>query len=281
MKLLACVDFSQYAPSVCDHAAWFAKGSNGSVELLHVIQRKDAVKARHDLSGTLGLGAKSALMDELVSIEEIAARSAREQGQALLMACEDRVRSDGINQVTSVHRHGGIVESVIEREAHADLVVIGKRGASADFARGHLGSKVERVVRESNKPVLVAGRAFRPVQRVLIAFDNGPSARKAVSFAATSSVFSGMHIEVVLVGAGNERNHAALRWAKELLGERSRRTEVVQGDVEDTLLAETARSQADLLLMGAYGHSPLRAMMVGSTTTSLVRSVTLPILLFR
>lgn len=281
MKLLAGVDLSQYAPSVCDHAAWLAMATGGSVELLHVIQRKDAVKARHDLSGALGLGAKSSLMDELVRIEEAETRIAREQGQALLRVCEVRMRSAGVEQVTTVHRHGGIVETVVEREAQADLVVIGKRGASANFAKGHLGSKVERVVRESVKPVLVANRAFKPIKRVLIAFDNGQSARKAVSFAATSPAVAGLHVDLLLVGADSERNRDALRWANEVLGERCRRSEIVGGHVDDTLLAETDRSQTDLLMMGAYGHSPLRAMMVGSTTTTMLRRVRLPVLLFR
>ncbi len=38
---------------------------------------------------------------------------------------------------------------------------------------------------------------------------------------------------------------------------------------------------AHMLVMGAYGHSPLRAMIVGSTTTEMVRSCSVPVLLFR
>lgn len=34
-------------------------------------------------------------------------------------------------------------------------------------------------------------------------------------------------------------------------------------------------------VMGAYGHSPLRSMIVGSTTTAMIRRLTLPVLLFR
>lgn len=127
IKLLACIDLSPYAHSVCDHAAWVATRLSAAVELLHVIQRKDAVAARHDLSGALGLGAKSTLMEELVSIEETEAKLAREQGRALLATSEQRLKLAGVREVTTVHRHGGIVETVIEREVDADLVVIGKR----------------------------------------------------------------------------------------------------------------------------------------------------------
>ena len=62
-----------------------------------------------------------------------------------------------------LHRHGGIVETILEREEDARVVVIGKRGASQEFAAGHIGSKIERVVRASNRPVLVASREIEPL----------------------------------------------------------------------------------------------------------------------
>ncbi len=280
-KLLACIDLSGYAPSVCDHAAWVATRLSGSVELLHILQRKDAMAARHDLSGALGLGAKSSLMEELVHIEEVEAKLAREHGRVLLLASEERLQKAGVENVTALHRRGGIVETIIEREVDADLVVIGKRGASAGFAKGHLGSKVERVVRQSIRPVLVANHAFKPIKRALIAFDGGPSARKAVNFVATSPLFDGVLADLVLVGADDDKHRDAVRWAGEVLGNRGKRAEIVSGDVDSALKASARQSKADLVVMGAYGHSPLRSMIVGSTTTAMIRGLSLPVFLFR
>lgn len=170
---------------------------------------------------------------------------------------------------------------MIGREADADLVVIGKRGASADFAKGHLGSKVERVVRQSVKPVLVASRTFRKIARALVAFDGGSSARKAVSFAATSPLFEGVDLHLIIAGAETDKNRDALRWAREVLGERCKRAEIVTGDADHVLIAAASQVEANLMIMGAYGHSPLRTLIVGSTTTAIMRGVTLPVLLFR
>ena len=281
LKLLACIDASQYAQSVCDYSAWIASGMGASVELLHVIQRKDSMTARHDLSGALGLGAKSSLMEELVGIEEVEAKLAKEQGRALLSASEHRLRNAGVSKVSALHRHGGIVETIIEREADADLVLIGKRGASADFAKGHLGSKVERVVRQSVKPVFVANRAFAPVDRVFIAFDGGSSSRKAVNFVATSALFEGAEVHLVMVGSDDRKNSDAVRSATEVLGDRCVRAEIIGGDVDRALKADAERVGAHILLMGAYGHTPLRSLIVGSTTTALISQLTLPVLLFR
>ena len=281
-KVLACIDPSIYATSVVDHAAWAAERLEAAIEVLHVIQRKDAVAARHDLSGAVGLGAKSALLDELTRIDEAEGKFAQSKGRLLLASARDRLEERGQSDVTLVHRHGGIVETIVEREADADLVVIGKRGASADFAKGHLGSKVERVVRQSVKPVLVASRAFTQPQAAVIAFDGGASARKAVAYAATSPLLRDVRLQVVMAGREDRESADRLNWARELLELRPGTTVTVdEGRPEEVIGAQVAATGAELLIMGAYGHSPLRAMLIGSTTTHMIRSCTLPVLLFR
>lgn len=279
-KLLACIDASPYANSVCDHAAWAAARLSASVDVLHVIQRKDAVAARRDLSGAVGLGAKSGLLEELARIDEETVRLAREQGRLLLEAAETQLREAGI-AVNLLHRHGGIVETIIEREADADVIVIGKRGASADFAKGHLGSKVERVVRASIRPVLVAARAFRPIKTVIAAFDNGPSAQKAVRFIADSPLFRDCTIR--LVTAGTEAQRGALEAAARDIsaGCAAVTAHLEAGNAEDVIARHMNEGGGDMLVMGAYGHSPLRNMIVGSTTTTMIRTCQVPVLLFR
>ena len=218
--ILACIDASLYATSVVEHAAWAAARLNGDIEVLHVIQRKDAVAARHDLSGAVGLGAKSALLEELVRIDESEGKLAQEKGRALLAAAKSHLEELGQSNLMLTHRHGGIVETIIEREEAADLVIIGKRGASADFAKGHLGSKVERVVRQSIRPVLVASRAYIEPKVIILAFDGGSSSRKALGFVATSPLFAGLTLHVVMAGREDQMHATHLNWARELLAVR-------------------------------------------------------------
>ena len=278
-RILACIDASEYATSVCDHAAWAAKRIGASVESLHVIQRKDTISARRDLSGAVGLGAKSSLMEELATLDEAEGRLARERGRVLLVAAADRLAERGIQAVEQTHRHGGIVETVVEREADANLVVIGKRGASSEFAKGHLGSKVERVVRASEKPVLIASRMFAEPQRLLLAYDGGKSAMRAARFIGTSKDFTDLPIHVLLAGGDNEQNRERLAraWATML----HHRVEVTLSDEEPDDMIRARYREGDLLVMGAYGHSPLRTLIVGSTTTSMLRTPNLPVMLFR
>ena len=56
---------------------------------------------------------------------------------------------------------------------------------------------------------------------------------------------------------------------------------VRNGDVEPTLHGYQAEHGIDLLVMGAYGHSRIRQFFVGSTTTSMIRTTSTPLLLLR
>ena len=281
--LLACIDASSYAASVTDHAAWAAGRLGASVELLHVIQRNDAVAARHDLSGAMGLGARSSLLEELVAIDEAEGRVARERGRLLLLAAEEKIRASGIESVVTTHRHGGIVETVIEREADADIVVIGKRGASHEFAAEHLGSKVERVIRESIRPVLVACREFTAPSTVMIAFDGRPNARKAVEFAASSKLFQGHTVHVVTAGKRGAQTEKDMAWALDVLSPAFQSTESVflEAPAGESIPKYVETEGIGMVVMGAYSHSPLRRFIVGSTTTSIMLNSHVPILLFR
>lgn len=278
-KVLASIDASSYAPSICDHAAWFAQRLGARVAVLHVIDRGEIARARIDLSGSVGLGASETLLEQLTAADEAQARLAQEHGRALLQGAAQRLQEAGVAEVETLHRHGEVAETVIELEQDSDLVIIGKRGESGNFAEGHTGSKVERVVRGSSRPILAVPRVFMPFTRVVIAFDGGESASRALHFTAESAAFAGLPVHVVSVGADAAKH---LDTARAVLGARAGVSfESLDGDVETSLCAALRAKSGDLLVMGAYGHSRIRELIVGSTTTAMLRTAKAPVLLFR
>jgi nucleotide-binding universal stress UspA family protein len=280
-NILACVDASNYAAPVCDLAAWASRKLELPVELLHVVQRKDAVAERHDLSGAIGLGVKSSLLEELTRLEEADARLQVERGRVLLAASAERLKAAGAAGVKLLHRHGGIVETILEREAEARIVVVGKRGASHEFAQDHIGSKVERVVRASNRPVLVASRAVEPPRNVVLAYDGSPAAKRALERCANSPLFDDLPIHVVMAGPDDERHRHLLDDARGQLDGHEVRTTLGSGKAEEMIADAVGAMPGAILMMGAYGHSPLRTLIVGSTTTAMIRMVRVPVLLVR
>ena len=61
-KIVALVDGSIYSASVCEHAAWIAGRTGAPVELIHVLARNQTT-ATQDHSGTIVLGARTALLE--------------------------------------------------------------------------------------------------------------------------------------------------------------------------------------------------------------------------
>jgi nucleotide-binding universal stress UspA family protein len=56
---------------------------------------------------------------------------------------------------------------------------------------------------------------------------------------------------------------------------------LIPGDAESIIARTVQEKGIDLLVMGAYGHSPLRSLFFGSKTSDLLRSATIPTLLIR
>lgn len=280
-KIVALVDGSVYSESVCDHAAWIAQRKGSSVEILHILGRRDG--GSKNLSGSLGFSARSKLMEELADLDAQTAKLNIQRGRAILEDAEARVREDGVKDVNTRLRNGDLMEELHTAEADADLVVIGKRGEAADFAKMHLGSNLERAIRTSSKPMLVTSRAFRPVETFLIAFDGGASSLKAVNHVAQSKVFAGLACKIVFAGVDTSENRATLERAKSVLTDAGYEVDAqIHDEQPDVAILEAVETQnVDMLLMGAYSHSKIRSLFIGSTSTEMVRSCKVPLMMFR
>ncbi len=280
--ILTCTDGSHYASSIYQHASWAASRLDAAIHVLHVIEREDAPAAR-DLSGSIGFHASSELLKQLAELDEVHARVARLRGKAILEDAAEQLGAAGITSVTTTQRHGSLVETLDEFEEGAALVIIGKRGEHADFAKGHIGSNLERVIRSARIPVLVASREFKLVRRFLLAFDGGPSSLKAIHDIATRPFLKGLECHLLAVGKpdstlGRDLENAAVS----LRGAGFQVTsDLLPGDPDDVIAGEVGKREIDLLVMGAYGHSRVRQLILGSTTTHLIRTCLIPILLYR
>ena len=280
--LIALVDGSAYAESVCHHAAWIAGRTGAGVKVYHVMGRRQAPD-QQDLSGAIRLGARSKLLEELSALDAQRARLAQEHGRAILEDAAAIIAADGGVAVETRLRHGDLVDTITAKENTGDMIIIGKRGEAAGMAAAHLGSNLERIVRAAHKPVFVANRAFQPVQRVLIAVDGGASSLKAVDYVARSPLFAGLAVTVVFVGRETPEVARMLGDAVATLAAGGIAAEqcIQPGEPEKVLAQMAGQGQGGLLVMGAYGHSRVRQLIIGSTTTEMIRSCKVPVLLMR
>jgi len=281
MKIVSFIDGSSYTQSVLDHTQWVAEKTGASVEIVHVIGRRDT-ETPMNWSGNLELGARTALLNELAEHDAQRAKLAQERGRLLVSDAAAQLTKAGVAAQGKLRR-GDFIDAIADLEGDTDLFIIGKRGEAADFAKMHLGSNLERVARQSKKPVMVASRAFKPVKSFMIAYDGGESANKAVAHIAKGKLFPGLVCHLVMAGKDNAENRGRLEAAQRQLEAQGYQVVPVLEEAEpEKLIVDFVKAKdIGLLVMGAYGHSRIRNLIIGSTTTEMIRSVLVPVMLFR
>jgi len=282
-KVMACLDVSIYNTPVTDYASWASRRLGAALVCLHVLDSKPVQSGEVDYSGSIGIDAGRHLLDELVELEARQNRIAMQHGRVMLEQACERARADDAIDPQALQRHGPLVQALTELEEGVRLFVLGKRGEAADFNTGHLGANLERVVRSVHRPTLVASREFRPVETFAIAFDGSPTTCKCVEMVAMSPLLQGLDCHLIVAGSEDSKGAAALDWAVQRLESAgfSPQTHRQAGDAERVIAECVDRLSVDLLVMGAYGHSRIRHLIVGSTTTAVLRSCTIPVLLLR
>ena len=282
-KVLACVDQSRFADYVADYASWAARRMEAPLEFLHIIDRKPEVATEPDHSGAIGMDAQETLLQELTAQDEARSRNAREQGRLFLNQLRERAVAAGVPSPDVRQRHGNLVETLAEQQDGVRLMVLGRRGASAEATQRDLGRNVEEVVRALHKPILAVTEGFTEPRRVMIAFDGGIVTRRGVEMVAASPLFRGLPVHLLMSGKDKRDAPKQLAWAQRVLEAAGFDAPAahVPGDAEQIIAHAVRKQDIDLLIMGAYTHSPLRSLFLGSKTSDLLRSSRIPTLLLR
>lgn len=282
-KVLACVDQSRFADTVADYAAWAARRMTAPLEFLHVIDRHPPLQTGQDHSGAIGLNAQENLLLQLSREDEDRTRSAREAGRLFLNRLRERALAAGAQAVDVRQRHGDLGETLQEQQDGVRLFVLGRRGASAETTQRDLGRNVEWVVRALQRPILAVTEGFVEPGRVLIAFDGSSVTRRGIEMIARSPLLQGLPLHVLMAGKAQAQGPKQVAWAEQTLQAAGFEvsSEITPGDPE-TVIARAVKARGfDLLVMGAYSHSPLRSLLLGSRTSDLLRSARVATLLLR
>jgi nucleotide-binding universal stress UspA family protein len=282
-KVIACVDGAAYTASVCDHAVWAAKRLDTPLEFLHVLDRHPERAPVTDYSGSIGLGAQESLLQELGALDEKRSTLAQQHGRELLEGVVQRAIAAGLPAADRRQRHGSLVEALVDLEPDTRLFVLGQHPRDGHDGKLHLDHHVERAIRSVQRPVLVAAAEFRNPRRFVIAFDGSPTGKKMVETVAWSPLLKGLRCDVVVAGEKTADIENQLSWARGILEAAGFevQTSIETGEPEIALQNYAKVYQIDLLVMGAYGHSRIRQLIVGSTTTTLLRTSSVPILVLR
>jgi nucleotide-binding universal stress UspA family protein len=272
-------------------------GSERSVDSLalgdllgHALRRRVVIAYVHPygkLSGLLSEGEYEGL------VREIAEATFEQIREHLPSAPERRM------QLVTEDSPAAGLHALAEREAAA-LVAIGSSHRST-IGRIVVGGTGERLLSGASAPVTVApagyAAAARRIEIVGCAFDGSPESRRALAWAAELARSASARLRVLsvyertlpaslAVGGGlatasindvlrRQREEELARAMAGLDASIEANETLLDGDARELLTRESG--QLDLLVVGSRGYGPLRAVLLGSVSSALVRSAQSPL----
>ena len=271
-------DGSPGAAAATRYATWLAARLQAHLIALHITDiRILEGPLLADIAGAVGAQPYPAL---LAQVKEFQTERATEILESVAKTC----REQGVTCAT-VHEIGSLIPTLLDTERRADLVVLGQRGEHAQWHGDLPGSSVERMVRASTKPCLIVPENQRPPTNILIAHDGSAESTKALHLGL--NLAGALNIGVTLVtGCQREQEDAAARILQDahaLAQTRglTARAQLIHDTAENAILHVATETHADLIVMGAYGHTRIREWILGSTTSHLLRKAAIPVLLAR
>lgn len=213
----------------------------------------------------------------------------RESAKTWLAAFEATAKKNGATSVEqrAIDDEAGIALCLQAR--YSDLLVVGQPDPS-EKDTGERGDAGEYLLLNSGKPVLFvpySGRFDSVGKRVVICWDGGPEASRAVS-AALPLLRKAQLVQIAMfdpeigpAGHGEEpgadiavylaRHGVKVNVERQFTGK--------EIDIGGAILSHVADFGADLLVMGGYGHPRIREILLGGVSRTILRSMTVPVLM--
>jgi len=284
-RIVCATDFSTDASSALARAVLLAAEHGATLEVLHVVAQESLDALRQWVPDPGGF-------------PERLARAAREE---LERCAADAARRAGISIDTRVVT-GDVTQSILERAASSDLVVIGAHGTNPlkDLI---LGTTAERLAGRCTTPMLIVRTApERPYSKVLVALDLLPGSEAAMAAAlefSGSAILIAAHafdvpFEGMLARAGVaeplvdahrlQAHQAALEkiaaLSRSVSGEADRFLAVAErGHPAAFLVEQQRKAGADLVVLRKRRRSRVEALVLGSVTRHVLSDVASDVLL--
>lgn len=267
-SILLALAEAPHEESARNYAFWLARKAGSRIQAISIIDLSAFdVPVLSAPDGFVPSVVAPPLQENQRLIEELSS-AAKERLDQFAQQCSSR----GIPVSTEVRT--GIPGDAIGRAAVAhDIIVLSRTGYSRIAnTKESVDPLVAPVVRASPRPVLVAGSEFREesdIRRILVAYDGSSHSARSLLVAAELAARPEVHCTLATVAPSEESGQRMLAPAEEFLshhGVRPTTVVKVSSKPSDMICGLVASGGFDIVVMGAYGHSPIREVLFGSTT---------------
>lgn len=281
-RILVVLDFGTDTSTAIRYAIEIAQRCDAEVTGLALVDREGI---RSEAAGG-GIGS----MYYAEKLQHTLSAEARAQARHLLRAFAAELDEAGVRHTHDHVEEGVPFERIVEDMKYHDLLIAGHESHFFYPAPDRRTGTMAAVVEQGAAATLVVEDTYRPIRRVLIAYDRSVSAARAMQkFAELSPVDTG-HLDVELVNVrahGDEaraESDLMLGLARSyLLAHGFPSVEVTSlsgGATKDRLLDHAERTGADLIVAGAHARSGLSKFFFGSTANGLIDESEIPLFLY-
>lgn len=221
---------------------------------------------------------------ELIEAQLSAQRETAAQAEALFRS---RAEVPGITTEWRL-REGDPAETAILHARYADLTIVGQVDPEGD-ALGSARELPERLLMGVGRPILVVPYAgtFKTVgSRVLVAWNASREATRAVNDALPLLEKAAKVTVLAINPRGGISGHGdvpgadiALHLSRHGVRAEAAWLNTEEVEVGAMLLSQASDTDADLIVMGGYGHSRMLEFALGGATREILRSMTVPVLM--
>ena len=233
-----------------------------------------------DISGSVGMPPYDGFFDAIET-------SLNEKADFILKDFQKRCQESGIK--AEVRKTIGKISPIIIEEAqNADLILMAKKGEHFHLKEGGLlGSVAEAVIRNSGKPVLVTPENFLEIESMGLAYDGSDSASKALKLSLELSDQAVWPLTAVIITSDTKKADTLSTQIEDMNQKESVAPTsdceiiILSGKESNEIIKFILEGAVELMVMGAYGHNRLRELLLGSTTSHVIRKSPIPVLLTR
>lgn len=248
--------------------------------------------SRHDASVEALYAVESAFMTMPFAVEganfgAYATQFDADRRRRALEQFELAMNKPGAAAAWSELRSDPVIPGIAQRAWYADLMILGQHEPASPAARDLPADFVESVITSSGKPALIvpyASAANTVAERILVAWRATRESARALE-AAFPLLRHAQRVDVVgwedAQAPTSTEDHARLARFLDLhrIQASFHWNPDAGGNTGDALLSQASDFDSDLIVMGCYGHSRARELVLGGATRTVLKSMTVPVLM--
>lgn len=203
-----------------------------------------------------------------------------EKVNALKTRFSTRLAQDGIPGLLSVEK-GEISKILSSRSYLNDLLVLKLNYPPAGSLFDRWSSGFSSILRNSKRPVLVVREKLSVMDRLLLAYDASPKSKEALYISAYFASRYRSFLKIITIDNGSKSMEQEIDKTKSYLTKLGVDFDyaIQKGDVPGLVTSSINECNANILILGGYGHSSLLEIVFGSAVDAILRKISIPALI--